>query len=96
MKITVEDVDYVAQLARLTLSEVEKELFTTQLNAILEYMENLNELDTTAVEPTFHVVAHQNAMREDKVQQSITQEDSLNNAPDRATGCFRVPRIIEV
>jgi aspartyl-tRNA(Asn)/glutamyl-tRNA(Gln) amidotransferase subunit C len=94
MKVEIQEVEHVARLARLKLSEDEKELFTGQLNAILEYMEKLNELDTGAIEPTFHVVSHQNVMREDKVKESQSQEAALDNAPDKAQKCFRVPKII--
>jgi aspartyl-tRNA(Asn)/glutamyl-tRNA(Gln) amidotransferase subunit C len=94
MKVEREEVEHVALLARLKLSEEEEQLFTGQLNAILDYMEKLNELDTKAVEPTFHVVSHCNTMREDEVKESLPEEASLENAPDRAQGCFRVPKII--
>ncbi len=94
MKIEIGEVEYVARLARLKLTEEEKEVFTKQLNAILEYMEKLNELDTSGVEPTFHVVSHRNAFREDEVKESYPQEVSLENAPEEAKGCFRVPKII--
>ena len=94
MKVETGEVEHVARLARLKLSEAEKGLFTDQLNAILDYMEKLNELDTGAIEPTFHVVSHHNVMREDEVKESHPQEVSLENAPDKAQGCFRVPKII--
>jgi aspartyl-tRNA(Asn)/glutamyl-tRNA(Gln) amidotransferase subunit C len=94
MKVERGEVEHVAHLARLKLTEEEKELFTGQLNAILDYMEKLNELDTSGVEATFHVVSHHNIMREDEVKDSFPQEVSLANAPDRARGCFRVPKII--
>ena len=94
MKVETGDVEHVARLARLKLSEDEKGLFTDQLNAILDYMEKLNELDTGAIEPTFHVVSHQNVMRDDEVKESQLQEAVLENAPDEAQGCFRVPKII--
>jgi aspartyl-tRNA(Asn)/glutamyl-tRNA(Gln) amidotransferase subunit C len=94
MKVERGEVEHVAHLARLKLTEEEKELFTGQLNAILDYMEKLNELDTSGVEATFHVVPHHNNMREDEVKDSFPQEVSLGNAPDRAQGCFRVPKII--
>jgi aspartyl-tRNA(Asn)/glutamyl-tRNA(Gln) amidotransferase subunit C len=84
-KIEIAEVEHVARLARLKLSEEEKGLFTNQLNGILDYMEKLNELDTGVIEPTFHVVSHQNVMRKDA---------ALENAPDKAQGCFRVPKII--
>lgn len=95
MKITKEEVDHVALLARLKFSESEKERFTTQLNSILEYMEKLEELDTTRVEPTFHAVAQTNVFRGDSVKPSIPQDLSLSNAPDGDRGFFRVPKIIE-
>ncbi|OGP53344.1 MAG: asparaginyl/glutamyl-tRNA amidotransferase subunit C [Deltaproteobacteria bacterium RBG_13_52_11] len=94
MKVEIGEVEHVAHLARLRLTEEEKELFTDQLNAILNYVEKLNELDTSGVEATFHVVPHHNTMREDEVKESFPQEVSLGNAPDRAQGCFRVPKII--
>jgi aspartyl-tRNA(Asn)/glutamyl-tRNA(Gln) amidotransferase subunit C len=94
MKVEIGEVEHVALLARLKLSAEEKEVFTSQLNAILEYMEKLNELDTSAIEPTFHMVPHHNTMREDEVKESLPQDVSMENAPDRAQGCFRVPKII--
>jgi aspartyl-tRNA(Asn)/glutamyl-tRNA(Gln) amidotransferase subunit C len=95
MKITKEEVDHVALLARLKFSESEEERFTTQLNSILGYMEKLGELDTTHVEPTFHAVVRTNVFRGDSVQPSIPQDISLSNAPDADRGYFRVPKIIE-
>ena len=95
MKITKEEVEHVASLARLKFSASEKERFTTQMNSILEYMEKLGELDTTQVEPTFHAVARTNVFREDGVKLSIPQDLSLSNAPDGDRGFFRVPKIIE-
>jgi aspartyl-tRNA(Asn)/glutamyl-tRNA(Gln) amidotransferase subunit C len=94
MKVERGEVEHVALLARLKLSAEEEELFTGQLNAILDYMEKLNELDTGAVEPTFHMVSHCNTMRQDEVKASLPEEASLGNAPDKAEGCFRVPKII--
>jgi len=95
MKITKEEVEHVALLARLKFSESEKERFTTQLNSILEYVEKLGELDTTRVEPTFHAVAQTNVFREDIVQPSMAPDLSQGNAPDGDRGFFRVPKIIE-
>ena len=95
MKITKEEVEHVALLARLKFSESEKELFTIQMNSILQYMEKLAELDTTRVEPTFHAVAQTNVFRQDIVKPSIPQDLSLSNAPDGDRGFFRVPKIIE-
>ena len=95
MKITKEEIDKVARLARLGFSEEEKETFTIQLNAILVYFDKLRELDTTGVEPTSHASTISNVFRHDKTGSSISKEESLLNAPDRKRGCFRVPRIIE-
>ncbi len=95
MKISKEEVAHVAYLARLHFSEEEKEKFTTQLNKILEYMAQLDKLDTSQIEPTFHALAQINVFREDLVRPSISQEHSLSNAPDRDRGFFRVPKIIE-
>jgi len=94
MGIGIDEVEYVAGLARLGLSEKDKELFSNQLSAILEYVAKLNELDTREVAVTFHVVSHHDMMRDDVPQESFAQETTLANAPDRARGCFRVPRII--
>ncbi|MDO9210537.1 MAG: Asp-tRNA(Asn)/Glu-tRNA(Gln) amidotransferase subunit GatC [Deltaproteobacteria bacterium] len=95
MKITKEEVEHIAYLARLKFNAQEEELFTTQLNSILDYMEQLGKVDTTNVEPTFHAVAGKNVFREDSVAPSISQDLSLSNAPDRDRGFFRVPKIIE-
>ncbi len=95
MKISKEEVEHVAYLARLHFSDEEKEKFTTQLNKILEYMAQLDKLDTSQIEPTFHALAQINVFREDLVRPSISQEQSISNAPDRDRGFFRVPKIIE-
>jgi aspartyl-tRNA(Asn)/glutamyl-tRNA(Gln) amidotransferase subunit C len=94
MKVEITEVEHVALLARLKLSAEEKKLFTSQLNAILDYVEKLNELNTGEVAPTFHAVPHHNVMREDEVKESQPQDASLRNAPDKAGGVFRVPKII--
>ncbi len=95
MKITKEQVEYVAHLARLDFSEVEKDKFTSQLNAILLYMEKLNAVDTDGVEPETHAISLMNAFREDVVQSSLDPETSLANAPEEKASCFRVPKVIE-
>ena len=82
-------------LARLSLTEEEKELFGAQLSSILDYMEKLNELDTENIEPTSHVLSLSNVMREDAPKDSIPREDALSNAPDRTDAFYRVPKIIE-
>ncbi len=94
-KITRKEVDHVARLARLELSEDEKETMTRQLDRILGYVDKLNELDTSTVEPTSHVIPMVNVMREDEVRPSLAPDDAMCNAPDREDAFFRVPRIIE-
>jgi aspartyl-tRNA(Asn)/glutamyl-tRNA(Gln) amidotransferase subunit C len=95
MKITKQEVEHVAALARLELSEQEKELLTSQLSNILTYVEKLNELDTKGVEPTAHVLDIKNVMRDDVPEESLSQERALANAPEKATGHYKVPKIIE-
>ncbi len=95
MKITKEEVDKVAKLARLGFTEEEKRKFTGQLNSVLVYFDRLGELDTRGIEPTSHASTVSNVLRDDKVESSISKEESLLNAPDGKRGCFRVPRIID-
>ena len=95
MKITKEEVEYVAHLARLDFSEAEKVKFTSQLNNILMYMDKLNEVDTTGIEPMSHAIALQNAFRDDAVEESLGLELSLSNAPEARGPFFRVPKVIE-
>jgi len=95
VRISKEEIEHIASLARLYLTEEEKELFCSQLSSILDYMEKLNELDTTIVEPTSHVLPLMNVMRDDVPSPSIPREDALMNAPDHTDKFFRVPKIIE-
>jgi len=95
MKITKQEVEHVARLARLELSEQDKEKLTDQLSNILTYVEKLNELDTTGVAPTSHVLDISNVMRSDTPEASLPQERALANAPDKAAGHYKVPKIIE-
>ncbi len=95
MSITVKDVQHVAKLARLQLSPEEEATFTEQMNAILQYAEKLNELDTENVKPTTHVLQVSNVMREDVVKKSLTQEEALLNAPEEEDGHFKVPAVLE-
>ncbi|AZN43194.1 MULTISPECIES: Asp-tRNA(Asn)/Glu-tRNA(Gln) amidotransferase subunit GatC [Paenibacillus] len=95
MSITIKDVEHVANLARLELSEQEKEQFNGQLNAILKYAEKLNELNTDDVEPTSHVLPVYNVMRDDVIKPSVSNETALRNAPDEDDGQFKVPAVLE-
>jgi len=95
MKIQKKEVEDVGRLARIELSEDEKELFGQQLSSILSYIEKLKELDTSQVEPTTHVLPLHNVFREDKVLPSLSPEQALANAPEAMDGFYRVPKIIE-
>ncbi len=89
------DIEKVAKLARLELSEEERETFGSQLEQVLTYMEQLNRLDTTGVEPTSHAIPLSNVFRGDEVRPSFPQEEVLAIAPEEEEGHFKVPRIIE-
>ncbi|MEI8181360.1 MAG: Asp-tRNA(Asn)/Glu-tRNA(Gln) amidotransferase subunit GatC [Desulfomonile sp.] len=95
MKITPEQVEYVALLGRLALEPEEKEKFMTQLDDILRYMDVLSEVQTANVEPMAGPVEFYNPLREDVVRPSLPIEDALANAPAREGTSFRVPKIIE-
>ena len=95
MKISKQEVEHVAKLARLELAEGEKDTLIDQLSDILTYVETLNGLDTKGVEPTSHVLDIKNVMRDDVSAPSIPQEQALANAPEKAAGHFKVPKIIE-
>ncbi len=94
MAISTKDVAYIASLAKLRLNENEIPLLTEQLNRILEYVEQLNELDTSQVEPLAHPLELNNVFREDLPQPSLTQNQALQNAPKRAGDYFSVPKVV--
>ncbi|CDQ41725.1 MULTISPECIES: Asp-tRNA(Asn)/Glu-tRNA(Gln) amidotransferase subunit GatC [Virgibacillus] len=93
--ISKDQVKHVAHLARLDITEEEAEMFTDQLSSIITYAEQLNELDTTDVEPTTHVLDIKNVLRKDEPKKWITQEEAMKNAPDQKDGQYRVPSILE-
>ena len=95
MKITLADVEHVARLARLELTDGEKNLFAGQMDAIIGYVEKIRELDTEGVIPTSHAVPMENAFREDVVRSSIGVEQALGNAPQRVDTFYKVPKVIE-
>lgn len=95
VKITRKEVQEVARLARLQFSPAEEEILTQQLDEILQYMEKLNEIDTTHVEPLAHVIDIVNAFREDRAASEPAPENLLANAPAKHNGFFKVPKIIE-
>jgi aspartyl-tRNA(Asn)/glutamyl-tRNA(Gln) amidotransferase subunit C len=93
--ISREDVEHVARLSRLALSDAEVERMREQLSGILAYIDTLRALDTAGVEPTSHAVPVVNVMRDDEARPCLSQDEALANAPDRSDVFFRVPRIIE-
>jgi len=95
MKVTVKDVEHVAKLARLGLTEDEKKRFTQQLSNILEYAETINKLDTKNATPTSHAIPMKNVFREDKCIPSTDTKAILANAPKQENNMFSVPRIME-
>jgi aspartyl-tRNA(Asn)/glutamyl-tRNA(Gln) amidotransferase subunit C len=94
MSVTIKEVEYVAKLAKLQFTPEEMDKFTSQLNQILAYMEKLNELDTTYVEPLAQIVELQNILREDIVTPSLPVEKVLANAPAKDDRFFKVPKVI--
>ncbi len=107
MKVTEKDVQYVADLANLELTEAEGKRFLKDLNSILEYIDNLNELDTTKVEPMAQVAARYGgegkseaerygyALRPDDLRPSLPHDAAMKNAPDTDGTYFKVPKVIE-
>ncbi|TCZ73408.1 Asp-tRNA(Asn)/Glu-tRNA(Gln) amidotransferase subunit GatC [Paenibacillus albiflavus] len=95
MSITIKDVEHVAKLARLELNMDEKEQLTAQLSGILQYAEQLNELNTDDVPPTSHSMPLVNVMREDEVRPSLPIEKVFRNAPDTEDDQFKVPAVLE-
>lgn len=95
MKITRTEVEHVSRLARLALSEEELDSFTGEMDAILDYVEQLNALDTKGIIPTSHAVPMENAFRPDEIRPGFTTEQALSNAPDATDNAFRVRRVIE-
>lgn len=94
MSVTIKDVEHIAELARLRLTEAEKKTYADQLNTILAHMEKLGELDTSNVSPLSHIIDATNVMRNDEVTPSLPSEKVLDNAPDRTEKFFRVPRVV--
>lgn len=95
MKLAREQVEHIAALARLSLSEEEKALYQEQLSAILEHFARLQELDTGGISPTATVLPLRNVMRADEAHPTLPREDILANAPAAENGCFRVPAVLE-
>ncbi|MDF2844340.1 MAG: glutamyl-tRNA(Gln) amidotransferase, subunit [Herbinix sp.] len=95
MRITEETVDYVAALAKLSVSAEEKQNVASELDRILDYIETMNGLDTEGIEPMSHVLPVKNVFREDVVTNTDNRVELLKNAPKQKDGCFAVPKTVE-
>jgi aspartyl-tRNA(Asn)/glutamyl-tRNA(Gln) amidotransferase subunit C len=95
MKISHDDVKYVARLARLSLHPEELDRYSGQLSTIISHIDKIAELELEDVSPTSHVLDMANIFREDEVRSSVSQEEALRNGPDVEKGAFRVPPILE-
>jgi len=94
-KISRGDVEYVANLAQLRLTAREIDTFTSQLDQIVSYMDKLDELDTSGIEPMFHALDMSNVFRSDRVEPSLPQVEALGISPEKEDGFFVVPKVIE-
>ncbi len=94
MRVTIKDVEKIADLAKLSVTEDEKVEFQRSLDEMLDYVDTLNALDTDGVEPTFFVQHGTEGTREDRIAESLPREEALRNAPAQTLGFFRVPKII--
>ena len=92
--LSKKEVEHVAWLAHIELSDKEKTLFTEQFNEILEYFKKIDELDTKGVEPTYHVLDLKNVFRKDETTPSLSTEVALKNAPKKEKKFFKAPRIV--
>ena len=95
MKIDTETVDKIAHLARLEFEKESKEQIINDMNNMLSFIEKLNELDTTNVEPLIYMSKEVNVLREDDVRHDITQQEALKNAPKKDSDYFKVPKVLE-
>lgn len=95
MSVTDKDVQYIANLARLQVTDEEAKSYAKDMSSILEYMELLNEVDTSSVAPLEHVIDLDSRFRKDEAKEPLSHEDALKNAPDADSDYFRVPKVIE-
>ncbi len=95
MPLTLKEVEHIANLARLELTDEEKAHYREQLSAILDYFSQLRELDTADIPPTSSVLPQRSVLREDEPRPGLTLEELLRNAPDAEAGQFRVPPVLE-
>jgi aspartyl-tRNA(Asn)/glutamyl-tRNA(Gln) amidotransferase subunit C len=95
MKLTIDEVKHIAKLSRLELTEEELNRYSSQLSSVLEYIKQLDEVDTSTVQPTINTTGMENRMREDKSAESLSQKEALSNTKDQHNGYFVVPNVFE-
>jgi len=95
MKVTKETIEHISELARLNISEAEKDKMVSEMEKIISYVDKLDELDTSGVEPMEHVLPMHNVFREDEVKNSFSRDKLLECAPSHEKGCYRVPKVVE-
>ena len=95
MRLTPAEVEHIATLSRLELSDAERERAATELSQIIGYFEALSELDTENIAPTMHALPIENVLRADEIAPGLSREAALQNAPESADGMFQVPRVVE-
>ncbi len=95
MRLTTQEVEHIATLSRLELSDAERERAASELSQIIGYFESLSELDTENTAPTMHALPIENVLRADEVRAGLSREAALSNAPESADGMFQVPRVVE-
>jgi aspartyl-tRNA(Asn)/glutamyl-tRNA(Gln) amidotransferase subunit C len=88
-------IDKLANLARLEFNDSEKEAIKKDLSKILSYVEKLNEIDTTGVEPLIHISDEVNVLRDDVAEETISQQEALKNAPDKNSDYFKIPKVLD-
>ncbi len=95
MSVSKEDVLHIAKLSKLNLTEKELEKYTNELSSIVDFANELSNIDVEGVEPTAHILNIRNVFREDEVQPSYDREEILKNAPTKDAGCVSVPKVVE-
>lgn len=95
MILTVEEIEHVANLARLELTPEEKEKMRIELAAIIDFADKLSEVDTEGIEPTAHILDMNNVFRKDEVRPSFDVQDIIRNAPESSDNCIKVPKIMD-
>ncbi len=95
MKLSLKEVEHIAYLSRLSLSEEELKTFQVQLSKILDFVEKLNELDTEGIDPKFHIIPEENVLREDVPGVSLSRDKIFSNAPETDGKYFIVPKVVK-